>query len=275
MKSFKIKKILNNNVVIAQKDNDEVILVGKGIGFDFPKNGEIPEDRVENIFTKKTSAIGENYQKVLQSIDSSIVGLSEELIHFFERELNAKLNEAVHVSLPDHISFALKRIQKGLNIENPFKNELSILYPTEYKLALRAVLFINKRFDTNLPEDEAGFICLHIRAALTQKNVSESLDYTKKIGIILDLIEKLTNKKLEKNSLAYVRAVTHINFMIERVEKNRTIKNDLLDIIKREMYKEYSIAVKVALKIEDLFSVKVNEDEIGYLALHLKRISEC
>lgn len=274
MESFKIKKILNNNVVIAQKDRDEVILVGKGIGFDFPKNKDIPEDRVENVFIKKTSAIGENYQKVLQSIDSSIVGLSEEIIHFVERELNTKLNEAVHVSLPDHISFALKRIQKGLNIENPFKNELSILYPTEYKLALRSVLFINKRCNTNLPEDEAGFICLHIRAALTQKDVSESLAYTKKLGQVLDLIEKLTGRKLEKNSLGYVRTVTHINFMIERAEKNRPIKNDLLDIIKREMYREYSVAVKVALKIEDLFSVKITEDEIGYIALHLKRLSE-
>lgn len=274
MESFKIKKVLNNNVVIAQKDKDEVVLVGKGIGFDFPKDTEIPEDRVENIFIKKTAAIGENYQKVLQNIESSIVGVSEEIIHFVEKGLNTKLNEAVHVSLPDHISFALKRIQKGLNIENPFKNELNILYPTEYKLAVATVQFINKRFNTNLPEDEAGFICLHIRAALTQKGVSESLAYTKKIGIVLDLIEKLTGKKLEKNSLAYVRSVNHINFMIERAERNKPIKNDLLHIIKSEMYKEYSIAVKVALKIEDLFSVKITDDEIGYITLHLKRLSE-
>ncbi|MBV7272277.1 PRD domain-containing protein [Clostridium thailandense] len=274
MESFKIKKVLNNNVIIAQKDKDEVILVGKGIGFDFPKGTEIPEDRVENIFIKKTSVIGENYQKVLQSIDNNIVGVSEEIIHFVEKELNSKLNEAVHVSLPDHISFALKRIQKGLNIENPFKNELNVLYPTEYKLALASVQFINKRFNTNLPEDEAGFICLHIRAALTQRDVSESLAYTKKISIVIELIEKLTGKRLEKNSLAYVRTVNHINFMIERAEKNKPIKNDLLHIIKKEMYREYSVAVKVALKIEDLFSVKIIEDEIGYITLHLKRISE-
>lgn len=274
MEYFKIKKVLNNNVIIAQRDKDEVILVGKGIGFDFPKGMEVPENRVENIFVKKTAAIGENYQKVLVNIDSSVVGVSEEIIHFIEKELNAKLNEAIHVSLPDHISFALKRIQKGLNIENPFKNELNILYPIEYKLALASVQFINKRFNTNLPEDEAGFICLHIRAVLTQKDVSESLSYTKKIGVILDLIEKLTGKRLEKNSLAYVRTINHINFMIERAEKNKPIKNDLLHIIKKEMYKEYSVAVKVALKIEDSFSVKITEDEIGYITLHLKRLSE-
>lgn len=274
MECYKIKKVLNNNVVIAEKKKEELILVGKGIGFDFDKAGKIPEDRIENIYKKQTADIGENYQKVLQKIESSIVGVSEEIIHLAEKELGLKLNEAIHVSLPDHINFSLKRKEKGLTIENPFKNELNILYPTEYKIALKALETINSRFKTSLPEDEAGFICLHIRAAIIRKGVSESLAYTKKISKIVGIIEKLMGKKLEKNSLAYVRTITHINFMIERVEKNKTIKNDLLNIIKKELYNEYSIAIKVAMKIEDLFSVEVPEDEIGYIALHLKRLSE-
>jgi len=274
MEGYKIKKVLNNNVVIAQKNTEELILIGKGIGFDFGKNGIIPKEAVENVFIKQTSKMGENYQKVLQSIDSKIVGISEEVINYAEAELKVKLNDAVHISLPDHISFALKRIEKGVNIENPFINELNALYPGELKVSMRAVELINERFNTNLPEDEAGFICLHIRAALTKKNVSESLAYTKKISKIMELIEKLTGKKLEKNSLAYIRTVTHINFMIERVENNKTIKNHLLDSIKKELFTEYGIGIKIAIKIEDLFSMDVPEDEIGYIALHIKRLVE-
>lgn len=274
MEGYKIKKVLNNNVVIAQKKEEELILIGKGIGFDFGKNGTIPEDRVENVFSKQTAGIGENYQKILENIDNKIVGISEEIINYAETELKLKLNEAVHISLPDHISFALKRLEKGVNIENPFLNEVNALYPGEYKISARAVELINQRFDKNLPEDEAGFICLHIRAALTEKNVSESLAYTKKISHVMELIEKLTGKKLEKNSLAYIRTVTHINFMIERVENNKTIKNYLLESIKKELFTEYSIGIKIAMKIEDLFSVNVPDDEIGYIALHIKRLVE-
>ncbi|KZL94039.1 PRD domain-containing protein [Clostridium magnum] len=274
MDGYKIKKVLNNNVVIAQKNSEELILIGKGIGFDFGKNGTIPEQSVENVFAKQTSEMGENYQKVLQSIDSKIVGIAEEIINYAEAELKVKLNDAIHISLPDHISFALKRIEKGVNIENPFINELSALYPGEYRISVKAVELINERFNTDLPEDEAGFICLHIRAALTEKNVSESLAYTKKISQVMDLIEKLTGKKLEKNSLAYIRTVTHINFMIERVENNKTIKNHLLESIKKELFTEYSIGIKIAMKIEDLFSMDVPEDEIGYIALHIKRLVE-
>lgn len=274
MEGYKIKKILNNNVVIAEKEKEESILVGKGIGFDFGKGKAVPKDRIENIFIRETAKIGENYQKVLENIDNEIVGISEEIINLAERELKSKLNEAIHISLPDHISFAIKRIEKGITIENPFMSELNILYPTEYKLAVKAVETINSRFKMNFPEDEAGFICLHIRAALTQKDVTDPLAYTKKIGKIVDLIEKLTGKNLDKSSLAYIRTVTHINFMIQRIEKNKTIKNNLLETIKKEFYNEYNTGIKVAMKIEDLFSLKVPEDEIGYIALHLKRLSE-
>lgn len=274
MEDYKIRKILNNNVAIAEKDTEELILVGKGIGFDFKKSGIIPKDRVENVFIKQTAKIGENYQKVLRNIESRVVGISEEIINSAEQELKVKLNEAIHVSLPDHISFALKRLKKGVNIENPFNNELSALYPEEYKISMKAVETINERFKVNFPEDEAGLICLHIRAALTEKEVSESLAYTKKIGQIMELIQKLTGRHLEKGSLAYIRTMNHINFMIERVEKNKPIKNDLLESIKVGLAAQYSIAIKAAMKIEDLFSVTVPEDEIGYIALHIKRLVE-
>ncbi len=274
VETYKIKKILNNNVVIAEQNKFETILVGKGIGFDFPKGAEIPKDRIENIFVKQTAEIGENYQKVLKSIDNNIVGISEEIIHLAEKQLKVKLNEAIHVSLPDHISFALTRIKKGVNMENPFISELSVLYPEQYKISLAALQIINNRFNINLPEDEAGFICLHIKAALTKKNVGDSLAYTKKISVIMELIQRLTGKKVVKTSLGYTRTVTHINFMIERIQNNKIIKNYLLHTIKKELYTEYNIAIKVAMKIEDLFSIKVPEDEIGYIALHLKRLKE-
>lgn len=62
--------------------------------------------------------------------------------------------------------------------------------------------------------------------------------------------------------------------MLQRVIKKKTIKNYLLDSIKKEMYNEYDLAIKIALKIENLFSIKIPEDEIGYIALHIRRLSE-
>jgi transcriptional antiterminator len=274
MSKYTIKKVLNNNVVIAEQSGSQFVLVGKAIGYEAHKGEVLSEDRIESIFIKKSDDTQEKFNKVLESIDSKIVGVSEEIISLCENELNTRLSEAVHVSLPDHINFAYRRIQKGVKIENPFLYELRALYPAEYNLAEKALYMINQRFEVQLPEDEVGFICMHIKAAINQQEVSDALAYTRKIGEVMELISILLKKKLQKNSLEYVRTVTHLNFMIERVISKKTVKNFLLDSIKKDLYNQYDVAIKVAKKIENLFSVKVPEDEIGYIALHLNRISE-
>ncbi|MCY6483641.1 transcription antiterminator [Clostridium aestuarii] len=266
-----IKKVLNNNVVIANSSKQEVILVGKGIGFDFKKGIEVPENRIKSIFVKQDE---NNYERVLNSIDNEVVGISEEIISLAEKILNTKLNSAIHISLPDHINFAIKRIKKGMKIENPFINELRALYSKEYEIANNAINMINERFNIELPEDEAGFICMHIRGGITNQDARKSLAHTKKIGEIMNLISKLLRSNFDRNSFEYIRTLSHINFMIERVKSKEPIRNYLLESIKKELYYEFNIAIKVALKIENVFDIKVPEDEIGYIAVHLKRLSE-
>ncbi|MCD2349004.1 PRD domain-containing protein [Clostridium guangxiense] len=273
MKEYIIKKVLNNNVVIATSKNSDFVLVGKAIGFNAKKGSKISNDRIESMFIKQ-SLKKTNFDEVIENIDGKVIGICEEIISMCEKEFNVKFSEAIHVSLPDHINFAFHRIEKGIKIENPFLYEISALYPKEYRLAKKALDMINSRFEVNLPEDEIGFICMHINAAIKQRGVSDTLAYTKKIGNIMELILKLLKKKLDKDSLAYVRTVTHISFVLDRVINKKTIRNDLLDNIKEELYNEYDLAIKVAMKIEDLFSIKVPEDEIGYLALHLKRLED-
>lgn len=273
MEKYKIKKVLNNNVVIAEYKDDDLILIGKGIGFNTEKNKYILSDKVESIFVKSVST-DSNYKKILDNINGEIVGISEEIINKCEKHLKTTLNPGIHVSLPDHINFAIIRYTQGVIIENPFINELKVIYPEEYSLAEVAVKMINERFIINMPEDEAGFITLHIRAALKEQQVSQSLAYTRKLGEIMNLISVLSKKQFVKTSLEYIRTVTHMNFMLERVITGKTISNPLLDTIKKELYNEYDLAIKISMKMENLFSVKVPDDEIGYLAIHLKRLSE-
>lgn len=274
MEKYKIKKILNNNVVIAERNKEEFILVGKAIGYDFTKGSLVPENKVENIFVKKVSKIGENYERILETVEHKVVGISEEIISLCESELKVRLNEAIHISLPDHINFAIRRIEQGVNIDNPFTNELLALYPVEYSIAVKALAMVNERLKSKLPESEAGFICLHIRAAMMEQDVSESLAYTRKISEVMELISELIHKRIDKNSLQYTRTVTHLKFMIERITEGKCVKNYLLDSIKKQMYNEYEIATKIAKKIEGLFSVVVPDEEIAYVALHLRRLTD-
>lgn len=75
-KNVKIKKVLNNNVVIAQNDNEETILMGLGLGFG-KKAGEVVEDKkIEKIFALKVTSEQQNFSELLSEIPSGIVELS-------------------------------------------------------------------------------------------------------------------------------------------------------------------------------------------------------
>jgi transcriptional antiterminator len=76
MEKYTVQKVLNNNVVLAQKNHEDLILVGKGIGFNSRKGQTVSKDRIESIFTKKSS-ISNNFDTVLRNVDQRIIGISE------------------------------------------------------------------------------------------------------------------------------------------------------------------------------------------------------
>lgn len=64
MGSFKVKKVLNNNVLIAGHDTfQEVVLIGKGIGFGKKRGELISNETVEKIFVLKNEQEQEQYKK--------------------------------------------------------------------------------------------------------------------------------------------------------------------------------------------------------------------
>lgn len=56
MSSLHVNKALNNNVIIAQHpEHGEVVVIGKGIGFNRKPSDDIPLTAVEKMFILKTS----------------------------------------------------------------------------------------------------------------------------------------------------------------------------------------------------------------------------
>ncbi len=75
MENYTVKKVLNNNVIIANWREEDAILVGKGIGFNSKKGEVLSKDKIEKVYIKTTSKMSENYNKVLDNIDNKIVGV--------------------------------------------------------------------------------------------------------------------------------------------------------------------------------------------------------
>lgn len=138
--SFEIKKSLNNNVLIARhKSYGEVVLIGKGIGFGKKAGDLIEEDGYEKMFVLTSQKEQEQYKKLLTDIDEDMLDVVQDAIRYIAERVEQPLNEHIHIALTDHITFALKRLQQGMDLKNPFLLETKSLYPFEYQLAAEVI----------------------------------------------------------------------------------------------------------------------------------------
>lgn len=269
-KDFKVIKAFNNNIVLVSQDDKEKILCEKGIGFGkHPGDIILENSKIEKIFSIEDK---KNFNELISTIDKNTIAICEEVIYMLSKELNEELNEKIHISLTDHIAFTLKRLKNGEDIKNPFLIEIETLYHKEFQLARKAVNIIEEKTKIYFPDDEIGFITLHIHSARNQGKLSNTVKYAFLSNTIINFIEEDLNIQIDKKSLDYARFITHIRFAIERIINNTPIKNELLDMIKIQYRPEYDLAEKISRLVEKELHLEVVEDETAYLAIHIKRL---
>lgn len=271
--NYEIKKIFNNNVILVSQQGKEKIILQKGLGFGKKVGGIIPDNTpIEKVFVIKEEDNSSKFNQLLTNVDKEIIGMCEEIIFMVSNELKEELNEKIHISLTDHIAFTLKRLEKNDEIINPFLVETETLYKKEFEIAEKAVRIIEKRTGINVPDGEVGFITLHIHSARKKGQISNTVKYAFLCNSIVEFIEDSLDIYIDRQSLDYARFLTHIRFAIERILNNNPIKNELLDTIKKQYKKSYKLAEKVAEIIEKELDIKVIEDEIGYISMHIEKL---
>lgn len=271
--NYEIKKIFNNNVILISQQGKEKIILQKGLGFGKKVGDIIPDNTpIEKVFVIKEEDNSSKFNQLLINVDKEIIGMCEEIIFMISNELKEELNEKIHISLTDHIAFTLKRLEKNDEIINPFLVETETLYKKEFEIAEKAVRIIEKRTGINVPDGEIGFITLHIHSARKKGQISNTVKYAFLCNSIVEFIEDSLDIYIDRQSLDYARFLTHIRFAIERILNNNPIKNELLDTIKKQYKKSYKLAEEVAKIIEKELDIKVIEDEIGYISMHIEKL---
>ena len=271
--SYKVVRPFNHNVVLCIHDSKECIIIGKGVGF-----GVKPGDAIKNVeniekeFYLVDSNNKENFKNLTTAIDKNIIGVTEEAIAIIAKKFNKELNEKIHITLPDHIAFAVKRMESGIQIKNVLLHEIRFLYKEEFKAAEEMLEIINKKLNIELPKDEIGFIAMHIHAAVNNEDVSKSSLDTAIISDMISFIEEKIGKELDKYSIEYCRMVTHLRFAIDRVRNNANIDNILIHSIKENYKNTYEIAKELADMINKDYGIDFPEGEIGYITIHLQNI---
>lgn len=267
-----VTKIFNNNIILVNSEDKEKILFAKGIGFGKKPGYVIPKGiKVDKIFTIADSDNIENLNTMIEKVDNDFFVVCEEAIYEISEKINQELNESIHIGLIDHLYFAIKRLKNNEEIENPFLVEIETLYSKEYMLADMVAKKVGAYCNVDIPDGEIAFIALHIHSAINNGKISNTLKNSYLGSTIVEHVEDRLNIEIDRKSLDYARFLTHIKFAIQRIMENININNELTKIIKSSYKESFSIAEEVAEIIEDELGMKVMEDEVTFLTIHIER----
>ncbi|MBA8759091.1 glucose PTS transporter transcription antiterminator GlcT [Staphylococcus coagulans] len=276
MNQYTIKKVLNNNVLICQHQQSEVIIIGKGLGFN-KKPGMIIRDpeTIEKVFKLESKSEQDHYKMLIAHTDERVLRVVIDSVQMIMTHFDLSHEESFVVSLTDHLIFALKRMENGQLITNPFLSETKYSYPEAYQIAKKVVTRINLQLNIDFPEDEVGFIALHIASQINDVEFGEMQTVPKLINNAIRMIEHDMGIEIPESSIPYQRFVRHIHFLLQRLKKGEgtTIELNFENLLKAQYPLCYNIAVKIVKMIQSQIDVRVYEAEVAYLTMHIHQLS--
>lgn len=275
---MKIEKIFNHNVVVVKNENGkEKIVMGRGIAFKKKVGEEFDESKIDKVFTLSNQNAVNKFQELVADIPIEHMELAEEIISLIKIKQGKKLNELVYINLVDHIYTAIERFSGGVTVKNVLLWDIRRFYPDEFTVGLKALDLIEERFHVQLPEDEAGFIALHlVNASMDEKNMQDMFQITKFMQEIINIVKYKFNIVFDEDSVYYYRFITHLKFFAQRLINKATYKGeadeDLLELIKNRYRNSYACVKNISEFILKKYNYVLSDDEELYLTIHIERV---
>ncbi|MGG0174728.1 BglG family transcription antiterminator LicT [Gottfriedia acidiceleris] len=273
---MKIAKVINNNVIsVLDNQNKELVIMGGGIAYQKRSGDLVDETKIEKIFKLDNKDVTEKFKTLLYDIPLEYMDISERIISYAKEKLGKKLNDSIYVSLTDHITFAIERSKKGLLISNPLLWEIKRIYSEEFAIGLKAIKKIEEILEITLPEDEAGFIAMHIVNAELNEEMPNVVNITKLIHNILNIVKYHFKIDIDEESLNYFRFLTHVKFFAQRLfsESNFNSHDDYLyDMVKEKYQEAFQCTKKIEGYVEINYKYHLTKEEMAYLTIHIERV---
>lgn len=274
MSKMKVAKTLGNNVIVVNNtENGEIILVGKGIGFNKSPGSIIDPNTIEKTFILSDEKEKTKYRQLLNQVDDKLIICVDEVMSLLKYEFGT-LPQELLVNLTDHVAFCISRIQSGMLMQNSILKETKLLYPEDYRVARKVCEIIQVHLNVKLPDDEVGLISLYIHSASNNKAATDVRRNAQLMLKVIELIENSFKNPIDKEGLYYSRFLHHLQFAIDRIQKPdyEPSKTEISKVIRESYPNSFELAKEIGGLMAKHFKVVVPESEISYLAIHLERI---
>lgn len=272
---MKIIKQINNNAALAlDGSGNEVVVLGRGVGFPKMPYELTDLSRVERTFYD----VNPQYLGILADLPQPVMLASADIAELAEIELDCELNPNLPFTLADHLNFAIERIHKGIDLTTPLAYDVRHLYPRETELGMRALAILEQHAGVRLPDSEAVNVALHLINAEAETGDMHSMMMTLKIIAEVDaIVENRLHIRLDKESFHYSRFTMHLRYLIQRLAAGSQVEERTGGML-RQLAREYPDIYLCARAVADYFKStwgwQCNDEELLYLMLHINRVQE-
>lgn len=208
---YRISKVLNHNTVIAVsvEDNQEYLIMGKGIGFGKKVTERIEIQGAASVYSLKETTKRGNARELAASIGPEYLEIANIVLQEAEKVFET-IDRNILFPMADHIEYAVNRIRNQEAISNPLTDDIRLLFHTEYRVASCIVPILKNRMGIDMDEDEVGYVALHVHTAIVKEELSQAMQMAQAVRDCVSYVEKVLGRKLNIMSLSYNLSLIHI-----------------------------------------------------------------
>ncbi len=275
---YRIVQALNNNVALVKnKYGEQAVVMGLGITYKKSKGDLIVSDKIEKVFSLKSSESKENFLTLLRDVPLDFITVTYDVIDSLSSKYHYPVQEYLYVTLTDHIYCSYKAILDNTYQKSDIR-QLSQEYQEEYQMATEALAIFRSKLLDDFPDDEIGKIALHFINAKSLKVDDKKLK-VRTAKTILEQVQKILEqydiKRTKTNVNFYDRLMVHLTYFIEYLDRSRDDNLSLLEMedqIKQTYPKAYQIADEIYRIITTETGIDNYRSERFYIALHIQRL---
>lgn len=214
------------------------------------------------------STIKENFHSIEIQKVSDIIEDTFQRYHYY-------INDFSYINLLLHLSIIINRLSEGNRVQRNTLH-LQIESAHEQELVKELCNQLEHQFHINLDQAEQFeiYMLFKTNANYTLPNSQDTLKQ-----IVGDEIITLTNTIIRKiNEDYYINLGSesfitpfslHIRNLLLRAQNNHFTKNPMNETIRTSCPIVYDMAIAISLELMQHYDFQINEDEVGFLALHI------
>ncbi|WP_117168258.1 BglG family transcription antiterminator [Paraliobacillus sediminis] len=267
-----VKKVLENYAIhLDKRPSYGMKVIGSEVKLRFAMS--------EYVFDRSANVAKSIWQDQLSSItDQKNLDAIWSVIMNQIKENGITLSDIAINNLFIHIAIAYKRIKSGHHV-SLFKKELNeIIDQKEYEVAKKIVVKTEELLGVTFPQEEIAYIAIHLLGTkmISQTNMSEQEiglvmedNIYRMTMLVLNSIESKLHLGIRHDRELIIGLGLHLKPAINRYKYGMNVRNPMIDDIKTNYPLAFEAGIVAGMVLEEEMEVSIDENEIGYIALHI------